>query len=107
MRYPAVPVPTVSFEPNATQNTAHHMLLYGCEQPGTDDAVWSCGDMAVNDPSKKSGPICRGTSQVASANHPGGTGCAAAGTVAFIRSINGGPMRRVEKQVVVFERFRV
>ncbi|XP_037080652.1 peptidylglycine alpha-hydroxylating monooxygenase-like isoform X3 [Pollicipes pollicipes] len=54
----------VGFEPNATQNTAHHMLLYGCERPGTDDAVWSCGDMAVNDPSKKSGPICRGASQV-------------------------------------------
>ncbi|KAF0306544.1 Peptidylglycine alpha-hydroxylating monooxygenase [Amphibalanus amphitrite] len=54
----------LSFEPNATQNTAHHMLLYGCEQPGTDDAVWSCGDMAISDPSKKSGPICRGTSQI-------------------------------------------
>lgn len=30
----------VGFEPNATMNTAHHMLLYGCGEPGSDDPVW-------------------------------------------------------------------
>lgn len=30
----------VGFEPNATMNTAHHMLLYGCGEPGTDKPVW-------------------------------------------------------------------
>lgn len=30
----------VGFEPNATMDTAHHMLLYGCTKPGTDDLVW-------------------------------------------------------------------
>lgn len=30
----------VGFEPNATMNTAHHMLLYGCGEPGSDNPVW-------------------------------------------------------------------
>ena len=32
--------------PNATGHTAHHMLIYGCEEPGSaDDLAWSCGEM--------------------------------------------------------------
>lgn len=31
---------SVGFEPNATMHTAHHMLLYGCSEPGTNDPVW-------------------------------------------------------------------
>ncbi|XP_037082145.1 peptidylglycine alpha-hydroxylating monooxygenase-like [Pollicipes pollicipes] len=54
----------VSFEPNATMETAHHMLLYGCELPGLTEAVWNCGDMANRDPAKRTGPVCRGRSQV-------------------------------------------
>ncbi|CAG9581176.1 unnamed protein product [Danaus chrysippus] len=30
-------------------HTAHHMLLYGCSEPGADDLVWSCGEMQNND----------------------------------------------------------
>uniref|UniRef100_A0A1B0GKM8 peptidylglycine monooxygenase n=1 Tax=Lutzomyia longipalpis TaxID=7200 RepID=A0A1B0GKM8_LUTLO len=36
----------VGFEPNATMNTAHHMLLYGCGKPGTNRPVWDCGEMS-------------------------------------------------------------
>ncbi|XP_046662518.1 peptidylglycine alpha-hydroxylating monooxygenase-like [Homalodisca vitripennis] len=36
----------VGFEPNATMNTAHHMLLYGCTKPGSNKPVWNCGEMA-------------------------------------------------------------
>lgn len=36
----------VGYEPNATMNTAHHMLLYGCEEPGSTKPVWNCGEMA-------------------------------------------------------------
>ncbi|XP_046416294.1 peptidylglycine alpha-hydroxylating monooxygenase [Neodiprion fabricii] len=36
----------VGFEPNATMATAHHMLLYGCSQPGSSKPVWNCGEMA-------------------------------------------------------------
>lgn len=30
----------IGFEPNATMNTAHHMLLYGCGAPGSEKPVW-------------------------------------------------------------------
>uniref|UniRef100_A0A182NHY4 peptidylglycine monooxygenase n=1 Tax=Anopheles dirus TaxID=7168 RepID=A0A182NHY4_9DIPT len=36
----------VGFEPNATMATAHHMLLYGCGQPGSESAVCPCGSGA-------------------------------------------------------------
>lgn len=40
----------VGFEPNATMNVAHHMLLFGCTTPGTDDMFWDCGEMSTPDP---------------------------------------------------------
>lgn len=43
----------VGFEPNATMATAHHMLLYGCGAPGSESAVWNCGEMAKSDPDGK------------------------------------------------------
>lgn len=36
----------IGYEPNATMDTAHHMLLYGCGEPGTTKPVWNCGEMA-------------------------------------------------------------
>ncbi|KAF7284671.1 hypothetical protein GWI33_021759 [Rhynchophorus ferrugineus] len=39
----------VGFEPNATMNVAHHMLLFGCSTPGTDQEYWDCGEMAESD----------------------------------------------------------
>lgn len=30
----------VGYKPNATMNTAHHMLLYGCGEPGTTKSTW-------------------------------------------------------------------
>lgn len=30
----------VGFVPNATMETAHHMLIYGCESPGSEQEVW-------------------------------------------------------------------
>jgi len=40
----------VGFEPTAHMKTAHHMLLYGCKNPGNKDAIFNCGAMAVKDP---------------------------------------------------------
>jgi len=37
----------VSFEPKADGYTSHHMLLYGCSEPGSDEPVWNCGDMQM------------------------------------------------------------
>ncbi|KAL0963177.1 hypothetical protein UPYG_G00350720 [Umbra pygmaea] len=45
----AVPVPTtreayiVDFEPHASMDTAHHMLLYGCRTPVSTSTYWDCG----------------------------------------------------------------
>lgn len=39
----------VGFQPNASMHTAHHMLLYGCSSPGSNDSVWSCGEMQSNE----------------------------------------------------------
>lgn len=30
----------VGYKPNATMNTAHHMLLYGCGEPGNTKLTW-------------------------------------------------------------------
>lgn len=46
----------VAFEPNATMNTAHHMLLYGCGEPGSKKTVWNCGEMVQAFSSEASSP---------------------------------------------------
>lgn len=64
----------VEYLPNATKETAHHILIYGCEYPGyaerdTPRAVWDCGEMAPNDgdgndPIFPRESICKGQSQI-------------------------------------------
>ncbi|XP_067839014.1 peptidyl-glycine alpha-amidating monooxygenase B isoform X2 [Heptranchias perlo] len=44
-----VPVPPgqksyiVDFKPHASMDTAHHMLLFGCSMPATNEDYWNCG----------------------------------------------------------------
>ncbi|XP_067885876.1 peptidyl-glycine alpha-amidating monooxygenase B isoform X5 [Heterodontus francisci] len=44
-----VPVPPgqksyiVDFKPRASMETAHHMLLFGCSMPATNEDYWDCG----------------------------------------------------------------
>jgi len=54
----------VGFRPNATKMTAHHMLVYGCSEPGTENAAWNCGEMAVKQPGLASSPPCQSGSQI-------------------------------------------
>lgn len=56
----------VGFQPNATMHTAHHMLLYGCSEPGANDSVWSCGEMQSNeiDDTYNTASPCRSGSQI-------------------------------------------
>ncbi|KAL4713924.1 hypothetical protein ACJJTC_015578 [Scirpophaga incertulas] len=56
----------VGFQPNATMHTAHHMLLYGCLEPGSNDSVWSCGEMQTNeiDDLYNTASPCRSGSQI-------------------------------------------
>ncbi|XP_063239153.1 peptidylglycine alpha-hydroxylating monooxygenase isoform X2 [Bacillus rossius redtenbacheri] len=44
--------------------TAHHMLLYGCKTPGSQKAVWNCGEMAQHDNSLEASSPCAAGSQV-------------------------------------------
>lgn len=62
----------VGFEPNASATKVHHILIYGCGQPGrfvrdTPNHVWECGEMNLGDQSADSssqpspydhGPVC-------------------------------------------------
>ncbi|KAH3837295.1 hypothetical protein DPMN_110680 [Dreissena polymorpha] len=47
----------IGFEPHANMAIAHHILLYGCEEPGSHE-VWNCGEMASKTSSYKVGPVC-------------------------------------------------
>ncbi|XP_036330065.1 peptidylglycine alpha-hydroxylating monooxygenase [Rhagoletis pomonella] len=44
-------------------NTAHHMLVYGCEEPGSTKAVWNCGEMSKGSSAESHSP-CSGSSQI-------------------------------------------
>merc|ERR1712088_486312 len=52
------------FRPNATKMTAHHMLIYGCEEPGAESPTWNCGEMAVKEPGMGSAQPCAKGSQI-------------------------------------------
>ncbi|XP_072946506.1 peptidylglycine alpha-hydroxylating monooxygenase [Epargyreus clarus] len=56
----------VGFKPNATMHTAHHMLLYGCSEPGSNESVWSCGEMQSNEVDRvyNTASPCRSGSQI-------------------------------------------
>jgi len=44
-------------------NTAHHMLLYGCGEPGsTTKPIWNCGEMTHGESDEDSGSPCAGGS---------------------------------------------
>jgi len=53
------------FEPHSSMHTAHHMLMYGCERPGSEEDVWNCGEMHTSDDlSYSSAPVCADGSQI-------------------------------------------
>jgi len=54
----------VGFKPNASMHTAHHMLIYGCEEPGSEAPVWNCGEMSVTEPGLSTSQPCMSGPQV-------------------------------------------
>merc|ERR1711974_40939 len=52
------------FTPNATAHTAHHMLVYGCEEPGSEDPTWNCGEMMEPEPGKELHQPCKSGNQI-------------------------------------------
>lgn len=41
------PLFLTGFVPHADKQVAHHMLLYGCEEPGQQEGTWDCGEMSA------------------------------------------------------------
>jgi len=60
-KLPPQPTSVVGYVPLAKMDTAHHMLLYSCSQPGTDAPVWNCGEMGGGSDSASipTGGVCR------------------------------------------------
>ena len=55
------------FVPQASKNVAHHILIYACENPGSKEEVWSCGEMNVRGGPKSQwnhGPLCKGEQKI-------------------------------------------
>jgi len=48
----------VGFDPIADKDQVHHMLMFGCEEPGSDDAVWDCGEMSAAETKYRRSPTC-------------------------------------------------
>lgn len=54
----------VGFEPSASMDVVHHMLLYGCSEPGTALSSWNCGEMANGAPAGPTFPPCKKDTQI-------------------------------------------
>ncbi|KAK7501583.1 hypothetical protein BaRGS_00007014 [Batillaria attramentaria] len=52
------------FLPKANKDVAHHILLYGCEEPGSTDVVWNCGEMAETKSQYETASVCARGSQI-------------------------------------------
>ncbi|XP_070168357.1 peptidylglycine alpha-hydroxylating monooxygenase [Polyergus mexicanus] len=52
------------FEPNATMETAHHILLYGCSKPGSAKPVWNCGEMMISTNNRDTASPCSEGTQI-------------------------------------------
>jgi len=49
----------VGFEPIADNHQVHHMLMFGCEEPGNNfEPVWDCGEMATSESKYAKSPTC-------------------------------------------------
>ncbi|XP_066903999.1 peptidylglycine alpha-hydroxylating monooxygenase isoform X1 [Halyomorpha halys] len=54
----------VGFEPSASMNVVHHMLLYGCSEPGSNLPYWDCGEMVIDNGIRTTYHPCKKGSQI-------------------------------------------
>ncbi|XP_012944541.1 probable peptidylglycine alpha-hydroxylating monooxygenase 1 [Aplysia californica] len=53
------------FIPNADAKIAHHILLYGCTEPGAEPGeVWNCGEMVSTNSDYNKGQVCNEGSNI-------------------------------------------
>lgn len=59
---PENPTYITAFNPAATSKDAHHILLFGCSEPGSSQKIWNCGEMSFSDDQTEqiyeTGPTC-------------------------------------------------
>ncbi|CAB3407921.1 unnamed protein product [Caenorhabditis bovis] len=48
----------VGFEAVNEEKNVHHILLFGCEEPGSDEPVWDCGEMSKPMDGMPRAPTC-------------------------------------------------
>jgi len=62
------PTYITAFNPSATSKDAHHILLFGCKEPGSNKKIWNCGEMAYPDDDSaqnyENGPTCASGSSI-------------------------------------------
>jgi len=62
------PTYITAFNPSATSKDAHHILLFGCTEPGSHKKTWNCGEMAYSDDNSaenyENGPTCAAGSAI-------------------------------------------
>ena len=59
--FPLDPLEThyiVGFEPLANSHQIHHVIVYGCEMPGSEEDAWDCGEMSSARGRYSHSPIC-------------------------------------------------
>jgi peptidylglycine monooxygenase len=54
----------VGFDPIADMHEVHHILLFGCEEPGSEDPVWDCGEMSIARTQYRRAPTCATQPQI-------------------------------------------
>uniref|UniRef100_A0AC34QX05 Peptidylglycine monooxygenase n=2 Tax=Panagrolaimus sp. JU765 TaxID=591449 RepID=A0AC34QX05_9BILA len=54
----------VEFEALAQASHVHHILLFGCDEPGSDEQVWDCGDMTVKSGEYTQRPVCKSNPEI-------------------------------------------
>lgn len=66
MKTNATPTYIVGFTPHANMDIAHHILLYGCKNPGVRNTkdVWNCGEMAQTKSDYTSAGVCESGQQI-------------------------------------------
>jgi peptidylglycine monooxygenase len=55
----------LEFEALADAKHVHHIILFGCDEPGNDAKVWDCGEMTANKNSEyQQSPVCKNNPEI-------------------------------------------
>lgn len=58
------PLFVTGFKPLASMEKVHHILIYGCTEPGSNKKVWDCGEMHADSAAFETAPVCASGSKI-------------------------------------------